>query len=800
MYKFCRKGKRMNFKLKKIERIVKKINDFDKNMQELSDEDLKAKTAEFKEKIEKGTKLEMLLPEAFAVAREAAFRVLGMKPYDVQLMGGIALFYGDIAEQKTGEGKTLTAVAPCYLIALAGKGVHVVTVNDYLAKRDAEQMGKVHEFLGLTVGCILNQMNPDERRKQYACDITYVTNNELGFDYLRDNMAIYKNQLVQRGLYYAIIDEADSVLIDEARTPLIISGQSGKSTKLYTACDVFVKQLTRGEGDDELSKLDAISGESVQEDGDFLVNEKDKIVRLTEEGTKKAEKYFGVQNLADPENLEIRHNIILALRAHNLMKKDKDYVVKNGEVLIVDEFTGRIMPGRRYSDGLHQAIEAKEGVEIKRESVTNATITFQNLFNKYERKGGMTGTGITERKEFRDIYGMDVVQIPTNKPVIRKDKEDLIFKTQKDKYCAVLKDVLDAHKKGQPVLIGTANIETSETLSRMLRKMKIRHNVLNAKEFEREADIVADAGQYGAVTIATNMAGRGTDIKLDERAKAAGGLKIIGTERNDARRIDDQLRGRAGRQGDPGESRFYISLEDDLMRLFGKDNLRASFEKMGVKDGEALDSKMLSKAVRNAQKRIESNNYGIRKNVLDYDMVMNEQREIIYAEHRKVLNGENVRDMVMRMLDDLIDQLVDKYLPDAKKGWDRSGLSEDLAKIFPDFNPTVIKEAGTTKAYKKILKKYAKKSYEVKEEECPRTEYMRELERIYILRINDTKWMDHIDAMDKLRQGAHLQAYGQKDPVTVYREQAYNRFDKMMFEIEKELITMLMHTKFTVEG
>ena len=786
----------MNFKLKKIERIVKKINDFDKNMQELSDEDLKAKTAEFKEKIEKGTKLEMLLPEAFAVAREAAFRVLGMKPYDVQLMGGIALFYGDIAEQKTGEGKTLTAVAPCYLIALAGKGVHVVTVNDYLAKRDAEQMGKVHEFLGLTVGCILNQMNPDERRKQYACDITYVTNNELGFDYLRDNMAIYKNQLVQRGLYYAIIDEADSVLIDEARTPLIISGQSGKSTKLYTACDVFVKQLTRGEGDDELSKLDAISGESVQEDGDFLVNEKDKIVRLTEEGTKKAEKYFGVQNLADPENLEIRHNIILALRARNLMKKDKDYVVKNGEVLIVDEFTGRIMPGRRYSDGLHQAIEAKEDVEIKRESVTNATITFQNLFNKYERKGGMTGTGITERKEFRDIYGMDVVQIPTNKPVIRKDKEDLIFKTQKDKYCAVLKDVLDAHKKGQPVLIGTANIETSETLSRMLRKMKIRHNVLNAKEFEREADIVADAGQYGAVTIATNMAGRGTDIKLDERAKAAGGLKIIGTERNDARRIDDQLRGRAGRQGDPGESRFYISLEDDLMRLFGKDNLRASFEKMGVKDGEALDSKMLSKAVRNAQKRIESNNYGIRKNVLDYDMVMNEQREIIYAERRKVLNGENVRDMVMRMLDDLIDQLVDKYLPDAKKGWDRSGLSEELANVFPDFNLTVIKGAGTAKAYKKILKKYAKKSYEVKEEECQRTEYMRELERVYFLRINDAKWMDHIDAMDKLRQGAHLQAYGQKDPVTVYREQAYNRFDKMMFEIEKELITMLMHTKF----
>lgn len=786
----------MNFKLKKIKRIVKKINDFDKNMQELSDEDLKAKTAEFKEKIEKGTKLETLLPEAFAVAREAAFRVLGMKPYNVQLMGGIALFYGDIAEQKTGEGKTLTAVAPCYLIALAGKGVHVVTVNDYLAKRDAEQMGKVHEFLGLTVGCILNQMNPDERRKQYACDIIYVTNNELGFDYLRDNMAIYKNQLVQRGLYYAIIDEADSVLIDEARTPLIISGQSGKSTKLYTACDVFVKQLTRGEGDDELSKLDAISGESVQEDGDFLVNEKDKIVRLTEEGTKKAEKYFGIANLADPENLEIRHNIILALRAHSLMKKDKDYVVKNGEVLIVDEFTGRIMPGRRYSDGLHQAIEAKEGVEIKRESVTNATITFQNLFNKYERKGGMTGTGITERKEFRDIYGMDVVQIPTNKPVIRKDKEDLIFKTQKDKYCAVLKDVLDAHKKGQPVLIGTANIETSETLSRMLRKMKIRHNVLNAKEFEREADIVADAGQYGAVTIATNMAGRGTDIKLDERAKAAGGLKIIGTERNDARRIDDQLRGRAGRQGDPGESRFYISLEDDLMRLFGKDNLRASFEKMGVKDGEALDSKMLSKAVRNAQKRIESNNYGIRKNVLDYDMVMNEQREIIYAERRKVLNGENVRDMVMRMLDDLIDQLVDKYLPDAKKGWDRSGLSEELANVFPDFNLTVIKGAGTAKAYKKILKKYAKKSYEVKEEECQRTEYMRELERVYFLRINDAKWMDHIDAMDKLRQGAHLQAYGQKDPVTVYREQAYNRFDKMMFEIEKELITMLMHTKF----
>ena len=790
----------MNFKLKKIKHIVKKVNDFDKNMQGLSDEELKAKTTEFKEKIEKGTKLETLLPEAFAVAREASFRVLGMKPYDVQLMGGIALFYGDIAEQKTGEGKTLTAVAPCYLIALAGKGVHVVTVNDYLAKRDAEQMGKVHEFLGLTVGCILNQMNPDERRKQYACDITYVTNNELGFDYLRDNMAIYKNQLVQRGLYYAIIDEADSVLIDEARTPLIISGQSGKSTKLYTACDVFVKQLVRGEGNDELSKLDAISGESVQEDGDFLVNEKDKIVRLTEEGTKKAEKYFGIKNLADPENLEIRHNIILALRAHNLMKKDKDYVVKEGEVLIVDEFTGRIMPGRRYSDGLHQAIEAKEGVEIKRESVTNATITFQNLFNKYERKGGMTGTGITERKEFRDIYGMDVVQIPTNKPVIRKDMDDLIFKTKKDKYCAVLKDALQAHKKGQPILIGTSNIETSETLSRMLRKMKIRHNVLNAKEFEREADIVADAGQYGAVTIATNMAGRGTDIKLDDRAKAAGGLKIIGTERNDARRIDDQLRGRAGRQGDPGDSRFYISLEDDLMRLFGKDNLKNTLEKMGVKDGEALDSKMLSKAVRNAQKRIESNNYGIRKNVLDYDMVMNEQREIIYAERRKVLNGENVRDMVMRMLDDLIEQLVDKYLPDTKKEWDRNGLSEELAKIFPDFNPTVTKGARTAKAYKNVLKKYAKKSYETKEKECPQEEYMRELERVYFLRITDAKWMDHIDAMDKLRQGAHLQAYGQKDPVTVYREQAYNKFDKMMYEIEKELITMLMHTKLKTEN
>lgn len=781
--------------LKNMHKIVKKINRYQEEMECLTDEQLRSKTTEFKERLQNGCSLDDLLPEAYAVVKEASGRVLHMRPYDVQLLGGIILHQGDIAEMRTGEGKTLVAALPSYLNALEGKGVHVVTVNDYLAARDAEQIGKVHEFLGLTVGVVLASMTPAERKAAYACDITYVTNNELGFDYLRDNMAVYEEQIVQRDLHYAIIDEADSVLIDEARTPLIISGMSGKSTRLYEVCNQFVKTLERGNGNDELSKLDAISGEGIREDGDYMVNEKDKIVRLTEDGTRKVEAYFGIDNLASIEHLELRHHINLALRANTLMMLDRDYVVKDGEVLIVDDFTGRIMPGRRYADGLHQAIEAKEGVEIKRESVTNATITFQSFFNKYKKKSGMTGTGYTERKELKDIYGMDVIPVPTNLPVIRADKEDLMYKTKEEKYLAVVKEVRNAYEKGQPVLIGTNTIEDSEHLSSMLAKEGIPHNVLNAKEHQREAEIVASAGQHHAVTIATNMAGRGTDIKLDDVSRELGGLKIIGTERNESRRIDDQLRGRSGRQGDPGESRFYLSLEDDLMRLFAQEKMMSIFEKIGLEKGEPLKHKSLSKAVRKAQKRIEGNNYSIRKNLMEYDEVMNEQREIIYRERRHILEGKEI--MMNDIIRLFISETVDHYLSGPKRKWnaeDIKALFNEVNKVIPGFGR--VARSKNLNELKEIMSKRAIRLFGEKADQCPKEEYLKEVERVYFLRILDSHWMDHIDYMDRSRQGAHLQSYGQRDPIAEYRDDMFNHFDRMMYEISKEFLELLFHTKF----
>ncbi len=785
--------------LKRIYPIVDHIEALEPEMKQLSDSELKDKTREFKERLSKGETLDDILPEAFAVVREAAARVLGMRHYRVQLIGGIILHQGRIAEMKTGEGKTLVSTLPAYLNGLTGEGVHIVTVNDYLAKRDAEWMGQVHEFLGLTVGVVLNGMDNDERRAAYACDITYVTNNELGFDYLRDNMVIYKEQLVQRGLKFAIIDEVDSVLIDEARTPLIISGQSGKSTKLYEACDILARQLEKGETSGEFSKINALMGEEIEETGDFIVNEKEKNVNLTEEGVKKVEKFFHIENLADPENLEIQHNIILALRAHYLMFRDQDYVVKDDEVLIVDEFTGRIMPGRRYSDGLHQAIEAKEHVKVKRESKTLATITFQNLFNKYAKKSGMTGTALTEEKEFREIYGMDVVEIPTNMPVIRVDMEDAVYKTQREKFRAVCDEVERAHAKGQPVLVGTITIEVSEHLSSMLKKRGIKHNVLNAKYHELEAEIVAQAGQHGAVTIATNMAGRGTDIKLDDEARAAGGLKIIGTERHESRRIDNQLRGRSGRQGDPGESRFYISLEDDLMRLFGSERLMNVFNALGVEDGEQIEHKMLSSAIEKAQEKIESNNFGIRKNLLEYDQVMNEQREIIYEERRKVLDGESMRDSIYHMINEYVENLVDTEISadlDPEE-WNLTELNVTLKNTIPMIEavtPDDVKKMDQKKL-KHFLKEKAVKAYEMKESEFPEPEHLREVERVVLLKVIDAKWMDHIDDMDQLRQGIGLQAYGQRDPKVEYKMLGYEMFDEMTKAITADTIRTLFHIK-----
>ena len=784
--------------LKRIMPIVDKIESLRPQMQKLTDEELKGKTREFKERLGKGETLDDILPEAFATVREAAKRVLNMEHYRVQLIGGIILHQGRIAEMKTGEGKTLVSTLPAYLNALTGRGVHIVTVNDYLAKRDAEWMGQVHEFLGLTVGVVLNSMKNDERRAAYACDITYVTNNEDGFDYLRDNMVIYKEQLVQRELAYAIIDEVDSVLIDEARTPLIISGQSGKSTKLYETCDILAQQLKRGEASGEVTKMTAIMGEEITETGDFIVNEKDKIVTLTEEGVKKVEKFFHIENLSDPENLEIQHNIILALRAHNLMFRDQDYVVKDDEVLIVDEFTGRIMPGRRYSDGLHQAIEAKEHVKVRRESKTLATITFQNFFNKYEKKAGMTGTALTEEQEFRDIYGMDVIEIPTNKPVIRVDYEDAVYMTKKEKFRAVVEEIKEAHEKRQPVLVGTITIETSELLSKMLKREGIPHQVLNAKFHELEAEIVSHAGEAGAVTIATNMAGRGTDIKLDDEARAAGGLRIIGTERHESRRIDNQLRGRSGRQGDPGESRFYISLEDDLMRLFGSEKLMSMFRALGVAENEQIEHRMLTSAIEKAQKKIEGNNYGIRKNLLDYDQVNNEQREIIYKERRRVLDGENMRDSIFKMIYDTVDGTVDMCISDDgdSSEWDLDELNRLLIPVIPLKPVTADEVKGLKKnELKQRLKENAVKLYEEKETEFPQEEQIRELERVILLKVIDQKWMDHIDDMDQLRQGIGLQAYGQRDPKVEYKMAAYDMFNEMVASIQQDTVRLLYHVR-----
>ena len=789
-------GTRSQREVKRIMPLVEKIESLRPDMQKLSDEELKGKTREFKKRLEEGETLDDLLPEAFAVVREAGKRVLGMEHFRVQLIGGIILHQGRIAEMRTGEGKTLVATLPAYLNALEGKGVHIVTVNDYLAKRDAEEMGQIHEFLGLTVGVVLNDMKQDERRAAYNCDITYVTNNELGFDYLRDNMVIYKEQLVQRDLHYCIIDEVDSILIDEARTPLIISGQSGKSTKLYEACDILAQQLERGEASHEMTKMAAIMGEEVIETGDFVVNEKDKIVNLTEQGVHKVENFFHIENLADPENLEIQHNITLALRAHNLMHKDQDYVVKDDEILIVDEFTGRIMPGRRYSDGLHQAIEAKEHVKIKRESKTLATITFQNFFNKYDKKGGMTGTAITEEKEFRDIYAMDVVEIPTNRPVIRVDHEDAVYMTKKEKFNAVVNAVVEAHAKQQPVLVGTITIETSELISRMLKRQGIKHNVLNAKFHELEAEIVAQAGQAGAVTIATNMAGRGTDIKLDDVSREAGGLMIIGTERHESRRIDNQLRGRSGRQGDPGESRFYISLEDDLMRLFGSERLMKIFTSLGVAENEQIEHKMISNAIEKAQEKIEFNNFGIRKNLLDYDQVNNEQREIIYKERRQVLDGENMREAIYKMIQDTVDTYVDMCFSDDvdSEEWDLNEFNGVLLPIIPvqPLTPESVKGKKRDEI-KHALKEEAVKLYEEKEAEFPEPEQLRELERVVLLKCIDSKWMDHIDDMEILRQGIGLAAYGQRDPVVEYKMSAFEMFNNMITSIQEDTLRMLYH-------
>ena len=784
--------------LKRIYPIVDKIESLDSTMQAMSDEELRAQTAKFRERLKNGETLDDILPEAYATVREAAARVLGMKHFRVQLIGGVVLHQGRIAEMKTGEGKTLVSTCPAYLNALTGKGVHIVTVNDYLAKRDAEWMGKVHEFLGLTVGVVLNSMDNAERKRQYACDITYVTNNELGFDYLRDNMAIYKEQLVLRGLEFCIIDEVDSVLIDEARTPLIISGQSGKSTKLYEMCDVLARRMERGEASAEFSKINAILGEEIEETGDFIYDEKDKNASLTEQGVHKVEEFFHIDNLADPENLEIQHCVILALRAHYAMHRDKDYVVKDDEVLIVDEFTGRIMPGRRYSDGLHQAIEAKEHVNVKRESRTLATITFQNFFNKFAKKAGMTGTAQTEEREFRNIYGMDVIVIPTNVPVKRIDHEDAVYKTKREKFNAVCDSVEESYRKGQPVLVGTITIETSELLSGMLKRRGIPHNVLNAKFHEKEAEIVAQAGQHGAVTIATNMAGRGTDIKLDEESRALGGLKIVGTERHESRRIDNQLRGRSGRQGDPGESKFYLSLEDDLLRLFGADNLMNVFNRLGVQEGEEIQHRMLSKAIENAQKKIETNNYGIREQLLKYDQVNNEQRDAVYADRRKVLDGLNMRDVIIGYAQDIVDNAVEMTIAEdlVPAEWDISALNNMLLPVIPLRPTKLTKEQfdNLTKAgLKQLLKEQAIKLYEEKEALFPDPEQLREAERVVLLKVIDNKWMSHIDDMTQLREGIGLVTYGQKDPLVEYKTAGYEMFEDMAASIKEETIRVLYH-------
>ena len=792
--------------IKKITPIVDKIMAYEDEYAALSDEALRAKTDEFKERYKNGESLDDILPEAFATVREAAYRTLGYRHFRVQLIGGIVLHQGRIAEMKTGEGKTLVATLPSYLNALTGKGVHVVTVNDYLAKRDSDWMGQVHRFLGLSVGVILNNMNNLERHMNYNCDITYGTNNEFGFDYLRDNMVVKKEHMVQRGLVFALIDEVDSVLIDEARTPLIISGSGDASTQLYEIADRFVKTLTKGRIVNEEDALNPMVKEDLIEEGDFVVDEKMKTVNLTQDGVTKAEKFFRIETLTDPENMNILHHINNALKANYQMAKDKDYVEKDGEILIVDEFTGRIMPGRRYSDGLHQAIEAKEGVKVNKESKTLATITFQNFFNKYEKKAGMTGTAQTEEQEFRNIYNMDVVQIPTNRPVIRKDLNDIVYKTERAKFKAVANDVEAAHAKGQPVLVGTISIEKSEELSSLLKKRGIPHQVLNAKYHEKEAEIVALAGQMGAVTIATNMAGRGTDIKLGEGVKEIGGLKIIGTERHESRRIDNQLRGRAGRQGDPGESRFYISLEDDLMRLFGGDRTMKIVDTLGLEEDDPIENKMLGKAIENAQKKVEGNNFATRKHLLEYDQVMNEQRETIYAERKRVLYGEDLRDSIINMMKTIIDYAIEKSFAQEKlpEDWDLKTLNEYLLPIIPVGPITIsdeeIKTITKEKLAESIFEK-AKALYAAKEEEINAVEEegeenrMRDLERYIMLRVIDQKWMDHIDDMDQMKQGIGLHSIGQKDPLIEYKYTSFDMFEELNLNIQIETVRALMHVR-----
>ncbi len=793
-------GTHSDKEIKRITPLVDKIEALDEQMQALSDSELRAKTDEFKKRLAEGETLDDLLVEAFAVVREAAVRTLGMKHYRVQLMGGILLHQGRIPEMRTGEGKTLVSTLPAYLNALEGKGVHIVTVNDYLAKRDAEWMGQIHEFLGLKVGVILNHYDKEERQAAYNCDITYVTNNELGFDYLRDNMVIYKEQLVQRTLHYAIVDEVDSVLIDEARTPLIISGQSGKSTELYRMCDLLARRMKRGQGDGELSKMDAIMGVDVEEDGDFLVNEKDKQVMLTAQGVKEVESFFHIENLADSEHLEIQHNIILALRAHNLMFKDKDYIVQDNEVLIVDEFTGRVMPGRRFSDGLHQAIEAKENVKVQRESKTLATITFQNFFNKYKKKAGMTGTALTEENEFREIYGMDVVEVPTNLPVARIDEDDSMFCTKQEKLNAIIEDIADCFHRGQPVLVGTITIDSSEEVSRLLTKKRIPHKVLNAKFHEMEAEIVAQAGQMNAVTIATNMAGRGTDIKLGEGVKELGGLRIIGTERHESRRIDNQLRGRSGRQGDPGQSKFYLSLEDDLMRLFGSERIISMYSALNIPEGEEIRHKTITSFIEKAQKKIENNNFGIRKNLLDYDQVNNDQREVIYKERRRVLDGENMREVIFKMINESAEEIVNRHISDDLEAseWDMKAFNQDLLEIFP-MDPIELSEEDMKKIDKKSLtqkvKEAANKLYEAKETEFPEAEMIREAERVILLKVIDRKWMDHIDDMDQMRQSIGLRAYGQRDPLVEYKFAGFDMFNDMTAAIRQDTVKTLLRIR-----
>ena len=792
-------GSHSEKELKRISKIVDQIEAMDETMQKLSDEELRHKTDEFKERLSQGETLDDILPEAFAVVREASSRAIGLKHYRVQLIGGIILHQGRIAEMRTGEGKTLVSTLPAYLNALEGKGVHIVTVNDYLATRDAQWMGQVHNFLGISVGVVTNDMENDQRRDAYNCDITYITNNELGFDYLRDNMVIDKADLVQRDLHYAIVDEVDSVLIDEARTPLIISGESGKSTELYRACDILARQMQRGSSTGELSKMDILMNEDIEEDGDFLVNEKDKQIMLTADGVKKVEKFFHIDNLADPDNLAIQHNIILALRAHNLMFKDKDYVVKDDEVLIVDEFTGRIMPGRRYSDGLHQAIEAKENVRVKRESKTLATITFQNFFNKYDKKAGMTGTAQTEEQEFREIYGMDVVVIPTNKPVLRIDHEDAIYKTKREKMNAVVEDIIASHEKGQPVLVGTITIEMSEELSAMLKKRRIKHNVLNAKFHEKEAEIVSHAGEIGAVTIATNMAGRGTDIVLEDGVAELGGLKIIGTERHESRRNDNQLRGRAGRQGDPGESKFYLSLEDDLMRLFGSERMISVYNALGIPEGEEIQHKSISKTIEKAQKKIENNNFGIRKNLLDYDRVNNDQREVIYKERRRVLDGDDMKNSILSMMKDTVADHVNKVISDElpPEEWDLKALNAELRQIVPLKKIELTEEEKASGRVENLIERLQNETVELyaqKEKEFEDFD-LREIERIILLKVIDRKWMDHIDDMDQLREGIGLQAYGQRDPVVEYRMVGFDMFNEMTKAIQEETTGALMHVQ-----